>query len=311
MIINTREINYQAYCGEGNIFARIIEPQDKSQVKAVFQIVHGMSENSSRYIDFAEFMASNGFAVYINDNFGHGNSLNSEKMKGYLGKTGYRGLVEDIKHLKDISQNEYPDKNYYILGHSMGSFLTRAFIEKYPQGIKACILSGTSCGFNPAIMKGGIAFSRIVIKLKGDKCYTKSLQKLTTGSYNKNIKDKISDSDWLTRNKEVVKKYDEDTNCGFMFTSSGYNQLMNLLYDINTSKWFKTLSKDINILLISGTEDPVGDYSNGVKKVYNRLKLTNHNVTMKLYEGARHEVLNEINNKEVYQDIINFLNSNI
>lgn len=305
------EIRYDSFSGGAKIYAQLIKPSDESEVRAVLQIAHGMAEHSSRYLDFAKYFANHGFAVCINDHYGHGKSVEAGKQYGYLGDKGYPGMVEDMRVLKGILKTRFAHKGYFLLGHSMGSFLSRAFISKYPRGLKACVLVGTGAGLPSVVMKGGIALTEFTIRNKGAKAYEERLKKLTVGSYNKRIKNPRTQSDWLSRDADVVDKYEKDPLCGFMFTSSGYNQLLKLLHDINKKAWFTSVPKELPLLLVSGEEDPVGGYSKGVMKVNDRLVKTGHNTKLIIYPGARHEVLNEINKHEVYEDILNFLNSHI
>ncbi len=300
-----KEITYDAAGGEGRIFARILSP-DKPEVKAVVQIAHGMAEHSLRYLDFAHFLTSHGYVVCINDHAGHGRSVPSGGGYGYFGQGGYHSLLKDMNTLRGIVQDEYPDAPYIMMGHSMGSFLARAYLTQYGQGVAAAIFSGTSGGMNRLVMKAGRAIAQGIVRKKGPKAYDKRLQNLVSGSFNDRFKPARTENDWLTRDEKVVDLFNADPLCGFMFTASAYYTLICLLDDINTPAWFRAVPQ-IPILLFSGEQDPVGDFGRGVRRVAHRLETAGRQVECKLYPGGRHEMLNELNREEVYHDVLAFI----
>lgn len=299
-------MTFEATDGENRIFARIFEPAQKQEAKAILQIAHGMAEHSQRYEAFGRYLANDGFVVCVNDHAGHGRSVPEGGSFGYFGEGGYHNLTADMDKLRRLVQADYPNLPYVLMGHSMGSFLSRSYVTQYAAGIRAAIFCGTSAGLPGPAMKVGETLANVLVKRKGPKAYDKRLQALTTGGYNKKFEPARTENDWLTRDEAEVDKYNEDVLCGFPFTTSGYRELIRLLSDVNTADWYRAVP-DIPILLIAGDKDPVGDFGKGVSKVAQKLTKTGHRVTLKLYPDCRHELLNELNKQEVYQDVHAFL----
>ncbi len=293
-----------------NIYWRKFIPEDEN-VKAVVVMHHGMAEYSERYVDFFEFLTSNGVAVYMHDMANHGKSNQVPEETGYFGdKDGYVGLIEDMKILFDKAKEDYPDKKIIICGHSMGSFIARCFTARYPDaGFSGAVYIGTG-GSNPAAPIGDM-LSKLICKSKGTKYKSKMLDSLTFGSYNNKFEKRTS-FDWLSTNVESNDKYIADDMCGFLFSAAGMNDLIKLNVESNSKEWYQKVPKDLPILLISGEMDPVSSYGKGIKEIYEKLKESSHtDVTMKLYKGMRHEILNEIGKEEVYNDYAEFINKKI
>ena len=311
MALIRKELQFPSSNNNCTIFARVFAPADKNDVKAVLQLAHGMAEHSLRYTSFAEYMANAGFAVCVNDHLGHGKSVSKGQNYGYFGeRKGWQHLVEDMNRLRGLMQKEYPNVPYCLMGHSMGSFLSRAYTEQHGEGLRAVAFLGTSAGLSPLEMAVGERFAGHVVKKKGSKAIDKTLQKLTTGGYNKKFEPARTENDWLSRDADEVDLYCADPLCGFPFTASGYRDLIRLLRFVNRKEWFAALP-DIPILLLSGEDDPVGGFGKGVKKVSEKLRQKGYRVTLKLYPGGRHEMLNEINKNEVYREIRSFFDKAI
>lgn len=308
MGMNVKEFDFPSASGLSDIYARAFIDETVKQPKAVIQICHGMAEHSDRYIPFIEHLTSAGYVVFIHDHLGHGKSIANEEELGFFGnKFGWHDLVNDAKLLTDFAKANYESLPYIIFGHSMGSFVARSYIEKYGANVDAAILCGTS-GANPAAGLGAIAAS-IVGKKNGSHYRSNLLQRLAFGKYNQRIKTPRTEFDWLTRDEVIVDQYIEDPLCGFVFTSAGFHDLFKLLQSVSKHEWYQNIPFVLPILLISGLEDPVGEYGKGVRQVYNDLKKTGHNeVTMKLYENDRHELLNELDKAQVFSDITTWIN---
>ena len=276
--------------------------------QAIVQIAHGMSEHVERYNAFAEYLTSYGFVVYMNEHAGHGEAADT---LGYFAeKDGMEYVIADMKSLHDEAVKDYPGLPVFLLGHSMGSFLARKYITKYGKELAGCILSGTS-GSNPALGVG-LMLSSIQKKIKGDKSIGKFLTFMAFGSYLKKIDSPVNANAWISRDDEVCKEYQNDEYCGFKFTASGFYDLFTLLKEINEKDWPEKVPKELPIYLFSGSEDPVGSYGKGVEEVFENLKKTGHgDVIMKLYEGGRHEMLNELNKEEVYEDTLKWLQEHL
>ncbi|MDO5331146.1 MAG: alpha/beta hydrolase, partial [Bacillota bacterium] len=261
---------------------------------AVLQIVHGMSEYIERYDVLAKYLNEHGIVVVGNDHIGHGKSVESQDDWGYFGESdGWKVFVQDTEELRKMVKSEYPDIPYFILGHSMGSFVTRAWLKMFGEGIDGAIIMGTA-GSNPAL-GAGRAISKLLRTFKGGRHRSKLVTAMAFGSYNKRIPNAKSYNDWLTRDDEIVASYRKDPACGFSFTLSGYIDLFNLLEYIQGDQWASSVQKDLPMLFVAGGEDPVGSYGAGPAEVVDRLNAAGcEDVSLIIYDGMRHEVLNEI-----------------
>ncbi len=304
-----KALTFKSSSGLSDIFAEVYYPDKSITVKGVLQIAHGMAEHHERYENFIEFMNNNGYAVFINDHLGHGKSVSSDSELGYFGKkAGYLYLVEDMKTLHDIARDEFPHIPYILFGHRMGSFLARLYCERYGDTLTGAIFCGTS-GPNP-LASVGLPLIKAMVKTKGDHYRSTFIDKMCFGSYNKKIVPQRTSFDWLTTRDDIVDEYIADPYCGFLFTTCGYRDLISLIIIVNRSDWYTSIPAELPIYLISGDEDPVGNYGKGITEVYHGLMDTNHSdVSMKLYSGDRHEILNEKDSDDVYNDIIKWVKS--
>lgn len=302
----TKEYTFPSASGLCDIYAQSAAPVDYGQIKGVVQISHGMAEYSNRYAGFALELCKSGYAVFVIDHVGHGSSVADKNMLGFFGENGEETFVEDLKALTDIIKNEYNDLPLYLLGHGMGSLIARKYTAKYGYLLDGVIYTGTS-GQNPALGVG-IQLANTLIKQNGPYYRSELLDTIAFGAYNRKT-EKRTECDWVSRDTKEVDKFIADDLCGYKYTVSGMKALFLTLKAVSTRRWYNSVPLSMPILLLSGSMDPIGDYSKGVNEVYKTLKKTGHKyVTLKLYEGARHEILNEINRKEVYEDIINWLN---
>lgn len=303
MDIIRKEYSVPSKSGVADVFARCWMPSDG--VKAVFQIVHGMAEHGERYEDFAKYLCEKGFAVLVDDHAGHGKSVKSDDELGYFGENmGWDAFVEDERALTEIIKKEIPDIPVVFFGHSMGSFIAREYIRRYgtDERIKAAIFCGSS-GKNPAAAIA-IRLAGVIAKSKGSMYRSEFINKIAFGSYNDKIQNPKTAFDWLTTDAEIVDKYIADKYCGFLFTAAGYRDLFTILHKVSGKDWYNGVCSDLPILITSGENDPVGTYGKGIKQVYNNLKdAGKKDVTLKLYPGMRHEILNEVDRAKVYEDI--------
>ena len=281
-------------------------PVVQANVKAVFQIAHGMAEHKERYDRFCTFLAENGYAVFIHDHLGHGESINSEDDLGWFGDSGgWRNLIEDCYKVTLFAQSKFSGKPYIFFGHSMGSFIARAYSLLHGKHLAGAVYCGTS-GPNPAAGMGS-SIADMIARAKGTHYKSEFINSLAFGSYNKRIKPAKTPFDWLSVNEANVQTYIADPLCGYLFTATGYRDLFNVLKYVSDKKWFRNLRKSLPVLLIAGAEDPVGEYGTGVKKVAAELKKCGQtDVKTKLYAGLRHEILLEERSKadEVMNDIL-------
>lgn len=302
MEIIRKEYSIPSKTGVADVYARCWLPSEG--VKAILQIAHGMAEHGERYEEFAASLCEKGFAVLVNDHAGHMKSVKSDDDLGYFGeKDGWDALVEDQRALTELIKAEFPEIPLVFFGHSMGSFIAREYIRRYgtDERIKAAVFCGTS-GTNPASAIA-IHLAGAVAKLKGSKHRSEFINKMAFGPYNKRCEGRTP-FDWLSTDTAHVDKYIADKYCGFLFTAAGYKDLFTVLTKVSGKDWYDGVCKDIPILLVAGEEDPVGNYGKGVKQVYNDLLASGKkDVTLKLYKGMRHEILNEVDRANVYEDI--------
>lgn len=303
----TKEYTFPSVSGLCDVYAQSAAPIDYGNIRGVVQISHGMAEYSNRYAGFALELCKNGYAVFISDHVGHGSSVADKNMLGFFGENGEETFVEDMKAFTDIIKSEYNDLPLYLLGHGMGSLIARKYTAKYGYLLDGVIYTGTS-GQNPALGVG-IQLANTLIKQNGPLYRSELLDTIAFGAYNRKT-EKRTECDWVSRDAKEVDKFLADDLCGYKYTVSGMKALFLTLKAVSTRRWYNSVPLSMPILLMSGSMDPIGDYSKGVNEVYKNLKKTGHKyVTLKLYEGARHEILNETNRKEVYGDIISWLNS--
>ena len=269
--------------------------------KALIVIAHGLCEHLNRYDHFTERLNEQGYSVYRFDQRGHGKSKGDKVFFG-----SFNEMPDDTNVIIDMAREEREGKKVFLFGHSMGSFLSRAYTAKYPDTIDGTIWCGTS-GANPAAGLGA-ALARAIEKRSGDHHRSDFLNSLAFGKYNKRTENETP-FDWLSKDKEEVKKYIDDDYCGFVFTANGFETLFSLLKQISGKDWYRAVPNDKPIFLIAGENDPVGEYGKGVNEVFMTLKKTGHSsVEMKLYPGDRHELLNEIDRDAVTKDITDWLN---
>ncbi|MBR4949695.1 MAG: lysophospholipase [Clostridia bacterium] len=286
------------------VFIRCYKWLPDTKPVAVVQIVHGMMEHARKYSAFAEFLNSHSIAVYAHDHRGHGETIVDNDF-GYYGKGGFNLAVENTYEVTKIIKSDFPELPNYIFAHSMGSFVTQRFIQNYGKEIHKCILCGSD-GPDFLYFLGRVV-AKIITFFRGDRHYSKFLDKMAFGSYNKKTKN-ATNKDWLTRDDSKVDKYVNDPLCGKTVTASFFYELSKGMDQNFYKKNLKKIPKELPVFIISGDMDPVGKYGKGVLKlfdVYQKLGLKN--VKMKLYEGARHELINEINKEEIMKDIYDFL----
>jgi alpha-beta hydrolase superfamily lysophospholipase len=276
----------------------------------VLQISHGMKEHFARYDDFSRFLCRHGIAVCGSDHIGHGRTSPKAEDKGYFGEKGSHHIpVQDLKLVNDYIHKTFPTVPVILLGHSMGSFFARSYAARYPKSIDGLILSGTA-GKNPLAAFGKL-LALLIMKIKGARYASKLMNNMALGNYCKKIKNPKTPHDGISRDESLIVSYAGDENCNFRFKVSGYHALLGALKEVSSRAWAKKIIKDMPILMIQGSCDPVGNYGKGTQQVKKRLQNAGvKNLDYKLYEGARHEVLNETNKSEVYNDVLAFLKNN-
>ena len=297
-----------------------IYTKDGMTPRAVVQISHGMCEYIRRYRDFARFLNDCGYIVVGNDHLGHGmtaaklardsdgiiDPAQNEERGWFSAEKGWQHCVADMHRLTAIMKKEYHDLPFILFAHSMGSLLGRAYVTQYTDEFKGVIFSGTSAalGTEPQLL----TYLSGLKAIKGGRYRPDFTNKAMFGKYGiYNTKAGCRElGSWLTRDKDKLAAYVADPYCNFSFTINGFENLGKLLWFISQPKWFSTVRKDLPILLIAGDADPVGAYGKGVTKVYEKLTGACCDAHMKLYAGARHELINETCRNEVFKDISEF-----
>ena len=300
-----RTDHYFDSCGAGRI--HYCKWMPNGEVKAVMQIVHGIAEHVERYDDFANYLTSLGYLVVAEDHMGHGGSIGENGIRGYF-HGGWFDAIDDTYRLLKSTMAEYPDVPYILLGHSMGSFMARTILAKYPDsGISAAIISGTA--WQPkAALPALIKILDSIGKKSGEEQPNEKLDKLIFGGYNNKIKNARTPKDWLTRDETVVDAYVADPLCGFVASTGLLRDMMTGIYYIERTGNLANMKKTLPVFFVAGEEDPVGSYGAGVRQAAKMFKKSGMiNVALKLYPGCRHEVLNELNKEEVYCDITDWV----
>ena len=279
-------------------------------VKGLFHVVHGMTEYIGRYDAFMRKMAEFGYITFGYDHIGHGQTASKEELGYFAGNDSWRLLVDDVflfgKEVKNEMGKALP---LILMGHSMGSFIVRLTAAKYDHCDKLIIM-GTG-GPNPA-SGAGIALSGILKKLKGSHGYSDLIYSMAFGSYNKGYENPRTIYDWLSRDPTVPDAYAADPLCGFIATNGLFRDMMGGIKFITDQKNINTMNKEKPVYFMSGDADPVGENGKGVTKAYKAFcKAGLHDVFMRLYPGGRHEMLNETNKEQVYQDILAWLKEKV
>ena len=277
--------------------------------QAVLQIVHGMTEYVERYQEFAEYMAKHGYLVVGHDHLGHGNSVESPDDWGYISEErGEQYMIADIHKVRCMTKRENPGLPYFILGHSMGSYLLRKYITRYGRGLAGAVIMGT--GSVPDITtKTGMRIAKCIACFKGWHYRSRLMERIFfSGSFRKfSMGRKDPENNWLSKDLDLVKKYYGEPKCSFHFTLNGFYNVMKVVYFDNQAEYTKKIPKDLPIVLLSGADDPVGDLGKGVKRVEKQLRKAGiRDLYCRLYANDRHEILNETDRDVVYFDILSW-----
>lgn len=297
------EFFYPSADGEHTIHAVLWRPE--GPVRGVVQIIHGICEYALRYEPFAQFLTGHGFAVTGNDHLGHGQSVKDPSEYGYF--TQWSHLVRDVRALRELVGEKLPGLPYFLLGHSMGSFVARTYLIDYPGTVTGCALSGTA--HHPPV---GVALGKLVTSFGDPKKVNKVFYALSIGAYNKSFAPTRTSADWICRDPQVVDAYLADPMCNFP-TKGGMNHaMMTGLGRVGNAGELAKMDKATPVYFFAGDRDPVGSMGRGVRKVYALFQKAGvRDLTLKLYPGGRHEMLNETNKDQVFADVLAWLEEHL
>lgn len=275
------------------------------EIRGVVQLVHGICEYALRYDPFARFLTENGFGVAGHDHLGHGLTAKGPEEYGYF--SDWWDLVHDVRTLRVRMGETYPDLPYFLLGHSMGSFVARTYLIDYPGTLTGCILSGT--GQEPAAT---VAAGKLLTGLGDPHKVNKLFYDLSIGAYNKQFAPARTSADWICRDEAVVDAYLADPLCNFQTTAGMNHAMMTGLQYVAKKKNLARMDKDAPVYFFAGDADPVGASGKGVEKVARWFREAGvRDVEVKLYPGGRHEMLNETNKGEVYADTLAWIEGHL
>ena len=287
--------------GAGKIQAYQWMPE--AEPTAVIQIVHGITDHAERYDQVARYLNRKGYLVVAEDHMGHGKTASLGSTKGYF-DGGWEAAVEDVCQLMHQTREQYPDLPYILLGQSMGSFLVRTILCKYPDmGISGAVLCGTAW-MPDAVVKSGKAAAEAVCLLRGERNPSPLLRKLMFGGYNRRVERRRTSHDWLTRDSVIVDAYVADPMCNFPASAGLVRDMLGgILYNQN-AEHLARMRKDLPVLFIAGGDDPVGNYGQGVRASAEAFQSAGmEQVEVRIYPLGRHEMLNEINRAEVFRTV--------
>ena len=301
-MVRKEELTYKSRDRQSTIHA--IKWIPEGQPVALLQIIHGMQEYIDRYDEFARYLAERGILVMGNDHLGHGKSVTGNGTYGFFCKDDPATvLVRDAHRLKKTVQEEYPGIPVFILGHSFGSFVAREYITRYGTGIQGAIIQGTA--FMPTgtinSLTSLVNFMQVIM---GTKYRSTMINNMAFKGYLKKIPNPRTKFDWLSHNEESIDKYIADPADNFVFTLNGFGTMAELLKRVQDKDKMEDIPKKLPILITSGKEDPVGDYGEAPMKLFDIYKkqLQLENVELKLYDGMRHELQQEIGREQVFAD---------
>lgn len=283
---------------------------DSGAPKAVIQIAHGMGEHAARYEHVAESLTTAGYLVYADDHRGHGKTAKTVEKTGQIDPDGWKGCIQDLKQLTDIIKKENPGLPVFFFGHSWGSFMGQNYIQDYGKEIKGAILSGTSGKQN---LLGGLIFiANRKIKKDGLSFKDATMNGLALDPLNKPFKPNRTTHDWLSRDEKVVDAYKADPFCGFLMTNGFWIEFAMGMKHVWTPANEAKIPKDLPIYLFTGEKDPVNVATKNFMVLLNRyIKMGIRDVSYKIYEGARHETLNELQKEDVKKDLVDWLDRHL
>ena len=307
MNYNFNEYRFPSADGKNTIYAEIYTPKHAAP-KGIVQLAHGMIDYTGRYTALASFLCEHGFIFAGNHHLGHGKSVGTGEDFGFFAeRDGYKYVLEDINSMNKYLHKTHPDLPVILLGHSMGSFISRLYVAEHPTAVSGLIIHGTG-GPMGAILPLGKGVVKLIMLMRGRTHRSTFVKKLAFTGYNSHYPKEEGSSAWLTRDLAMVADRSTDEFTSFIFTVSAYLELFRMLGEANGKSWFESFPKGLRTLIMSGDEDPVGAYGKGPEYIYGKLSDAKvADLSLKLYPGARHELFNETNREEVFRDLIFWL----
>ena len=287
----------------------VILTAPQTEPTGILQLNHGMCEHKERYLPFMKFLSANGFICIIHDHRGHGESIRDKDDLGYFYENGDEAAVEDCHQINTYIKSIYPSLPIYLFGHSMGSLIVRVYTKKYDNDIQGLIVCGSPSKNFFALPARKILEE--LMPIRGEKFRSEKLEQLLLGIFNKGIENPLSPNSWICSDENVVKEYDNDELCGFCFTLNGFHSLFELMNKTYSNKGWEVKNPSMPVYFISGWEDPCRtDDKSFISAVSHMRNIGYKNIDLKLYGGARHEILNEKIKDKVYRDILVWLKLN-
>lgn len=305
-----KEFYYPSSDGKTTIHAVKWIPD--TEVKMILQIAHGVTEYILRYEKLANYLTTKGILVVGNDHLGHGTSIIPNSKAMYFGPIGsWNNVVKDIDKCREIISNEYKKIPYCLLGFSLGSFAVRTYLIDYPNKVDATILIGTG-DKNILLIKIAEFMANMEAKKHGEENSTPIIRNLTFETYNKKFAPNRTEFDWLCSNNKSIDEYTKDPLRGGCMSSGLFREMLSGMKYTSKLENIKKMNKNMPILLLSGSMDPVGDFSKGITQTYHKFKKNNiKDIRLKIYPNLRHDILNEKCYQDIYNDIYNWLNEKI
>lgn len=308
---NVIKKEYRLPSSDGRSVLHVTVWEPKREIRGILQISHGMIEHIGRYDGFARALAAEGILVAGHDHLGHGKSSRQEDYGFFADQNGDVCVIRDMRRVSRALKKRYPARPYFFLGHSMGSFFLRKYLMVYGRDGDGAVIMGTGDEPLPVLLAGMTAVS-LTGRIRGWRYRSSLLHNLVLGSFDRKFKEDREPKRWISGDRKKVQEYQKDPMCQFIFTCSAYRDLFKIMLDLKSCFWLSRMPENLPVLLLSGDQDPVGNQGRGVKRVYKKMKKRGVlDVTVRLYPGCRHELLNETNRRQVYQDILAWIDRRI
>ena len=314
----TVSFDYPSHDGRSTVNAQLwmdyrfgLEGEDAIQPKGVLQFIHGMTEHIERYDDYARYFVERGFVVCAEDHIGHGHTVPSREELGHLPVNGKQIVLDDIHTLYTMVHQSFPDLPYVMYGHSMGSLILRAYIARFGTDLDAVVLSATHNG--PfAVSLAGQALARTMALFKGDQYRSQFFYNQSLGDYSEQIENARTQLDWLTHDEDIIDGFLTDELSNFNLTVGGFATLLDITGEVVTKGSASRIPKELPMLIVGGDGDPMGEYGKALQDAYGLYQAMGmENVDLKIYEGMRHEVHNEVGREQVYEEIADWIEEHI